>query len=403
MLLTQNKHKEPQTERELFNSLMLQFVSDYSCFFVPMDLTIQGNQKNKKPLKGYGWSNLTDDKYQAGRARILKNNSDDKTQLQELNRLEWSYKAVNRTKQLNSIFELLTLAQKQNNQYYLKELNGWSSYLHNLDAMAVIAGSSNLIVFDCDTEGHNSGVISSDDYQSVYTLKEWCTASGIDFSIFLDTLTVRTPSGGYHFIFRYIDRFKSTDISIKKQIGFLKSIDLIAGHNIFIAPYSAKVHNGVEVQRYLPVKLSNQDEKFSFEYLEASTSTRLHLSVLPDELEQAIIKKQEQEKPMQRLQVENIPKQFYTSTDKQKQRASKILAKNLNDFSLAGNGTRHDALLKNVRNVFMFYQYLLDYPKEYILDMFREKASQLGLSRSEIEKPLKDAMMFGLNNPKALN
>ena len=64
MLLTQNKHKEPQTEKELFNSLMLQFVSDYSCSFVPMDLTIQGNQKNKKPLKGYGWSNLTDDKYQ---------------------------------------------------------------------------------------------------------------------------------------------------------------------------------------------------------------------------------------------------------------------------------------------------------------------------------------------------
>lgn len=401
MLLTQNKHKEPQAESELFNSLMLQFVSDYSCFFVPMDLTIQGNQKNKKPLKGYGWSNLTDDKYQEGRARILKNNTDDKTQLQELNRLKWSYKAVNRTKQLNSIFELLTIAQKQGNQYYLKELNGWSRYLHNIDALSVIAGASNLIVFDCDTEGHNSGVISDDDYQSVNTLKEWCTASGIDFSIFLDTLTVRTPSGGYHFIFRCIDRFKSVNVSIKKQIGFLKSVDLIAGHNVFIAPYSAKIYDGVEVQRYLPVKLSNQDNSFSFEYLEASTSTRLHLSVLPDELELAIIKKQE--KPMQRLQVESIPKQFYTATERQRQKGAKILAKNLNDFSLAGNGTRHDALIKHVRNVFMFYQYLTDYPKEYILDMFREKASQLGLSRAEIETPLRDAMMFGLSNQKSLN
>lgn len=400
MLLTQNKHKEPQTEKELFNSLMLQFVSDYSCSFVPMDLTIQGNQKNKKPLKGYGWSNLTDDKYQDDRARLL-NNTDDKVRLQELNKLEWSYKAVNRTKQLNSIFELLTIAQKQGNQYYLKELNGWSRYLHNIDALSVIAGASNLIIFDCDTEGHNSGVIVSDDYQSVNTLKEWCIASGIDFNIFLNTLTVRTPSGGYHFIFRYIDRFKSVDTSIKKQIGFLKSIDLIAGHNVFIAPYSAKVHNGVDVQRYLPVKLSNQDNSFSFEYLEASTSTRLRLSVLPDELEQAIIKKQE--KPMQRLQVENTPKQFYTSTERQKQKASKILAKNLNNFSLAGNGTRHDALLKNVRNVFMFYQYLSDYPKEYILDMFRDKASQLGLSSSEIETPLRDAMKFGLSNQKTLN
>ena len=401
MLLTQNKHKEPQTEKELFNSLMLQFVSDYSCSFVPMDLTIQGNQKNKKPLKGYGWSNLTDDKYKKDRARILKNNTDDKTQLQELNRLKWSYKAVNRTKQLNSIFELLTIAQKQGNQYYLKELNGWSRYLHNIDALSVIAGASNLIIFDCDTEGHNSGVIVSDDYQSVNTLKEWCIASGIDFNIFLNTLTVRTPSGGYHFIFRYIDRFKSVDTSIKKQIGFLKSVDLIAGHNVFIAPYSAKIYNGVEVQHYLPVKLNNQDNSFSFEYLEASTSTRLRLSVLPDELEQAIIKKQE--KPMQRLQVENTPKQFYTSTERQKQKASKILAKNLNNFSLAGNGTRHDALLKNVRNVFMFYQYLSDYPKEYILDMFRDKASQLGLSSSEIETPLRDAMKFGLSNQKTLN
>lgn len=400
MLLTQNKHKEPQTERKLLNSMMLQFVSDYSCFFVPMDLTIQGNQKNKKPLKGYGWSNLTDDKYQKDRARILKNNADDKTQLQELNRLKWSYEAVNRTKQLNSIFELLTIAQKQGNQYYLKELNGWSRYLHNIDALSVIAGASNLIIFDCDTEGHNSGVITSDDYQSVNTLKEWCIASGIDFSIFLDTLTVRTPSGGYHFIFRYIDRFKSADVSIKKQIGFLKSVDLIAGHNVFIAPYSAKIYNGEEVQRYLPVKLNNQDNSFSFEYLEASTSTQLHLNVLPDKLEQAIIKNQE--KPMQRLQVDSTPKQFYTSTERQKQKASKILAKNLNDFSLAGNGTRHDALLKNVRNVFMFYQYLSDYPKEYILDMFRDKASQLGLSSSEIETPLRDAMKFGLSNQKIL-
>lgn len=111
MLLTQEKHKEPQTERELFNSLMLQFVSDYSCFFVPMDLTIQGNQKNKKPLKGYGWSNLTDDKYQDDIARLL-NNTDDKVRLQELNKLEWSYKAVNRTKQLNSIYKLLITAQR---------------------------------------------------------------------------------------------------------------------------------------------------------------------------------------------------------------------------------------------------------------------------------------------------
>ena len=400
MLLTQNKHKEPQIERKLFNTLMFQFVSDYSCFFVPMDLTIQGNQNNKKPLKGYGWSNLTADKYQKDRARILKNNTDDKTQLQALNRLKWSYKAVNRTKQLNSIFELLTIAQKQGNQYYLKELNGWSRYLHNFDALSVIAGSSNLIVFDCDTEGHNSGAISSDDYQSVNTLKEWCTASGIDFSVFLDTLTVRTPSGGYHFIFRYIDRFKSTAVSIKKQIGFLKSVDLIAGHNVFIAPYSAKIYDGVEIQRYLPVKLSNQDNSFSFEYLEASTSTELHLNVLPDELEQAIIKKQE--KPMQRLQLESTSKLFYTATERQRQKASKILAKNLNDFSLAGNGTRHDALLKNVRNVFMFYQFLTDYPKDYILDMFREKATQLGLSRSEIEAPLRDAMMFGLSNQKIL-
>ena len=399
MLLTQEKHKEPQTERELFNSLMLQFVSDYSCFFVPMDLTIQGNQKNKKPLKGYGWSNLTDDKYQDDRARLL-NNTDDKVRLQELNKLEWSYKAVNRTKQLNSIYKLLITAQRSGNQYYITLLNSWSSYIHNLDAMALIAGASDLIVFDCDTEDHNTGE-TSEQCDSLNALKEWCISSGIDFNIFLNTLTVRTPSGGYHFIFRYIDRFKSVPASIKKQIGFLKSVDLIAGHNIFIAPYSAKVHNGVDAQRYLPVKLSNQGNDFSFEYLEASISTRLHLCVLPDELELAISKKQY--KPMQRLQVESKPMRCYSATDKQKQKGRKILSRNLNDFSLAGNGTRHDTLLKNVRNVFMFYQYLSDYPKEYILDMYTEKASQLGLSRSEIEKPLKDAMMFGLSNQKVLN
>lgn len=377
MLLTQEKHKEPQTERELFNSLMLQFVSDYSCFFVPYDLTVQGKIRKKKALDGYGWAKL--DKF---------------------NCTKWRKRAVNRTKQLNSIFELLTIAQKQNNQYYLKELNSWNKYLHNIDAMAVITGASNIVVFDCDTEDHNTGE-TSEQCDSLNALKEWCISLGIDFNIFLNTLTVRTPSGGYHFFFRYIDRFKNIETSIKKETGFLKSIDLMAGHNVIVAPYSAKVHNGVDVQRYLPVKLSNQDDVFSFEYLEASTSTRLHLSVLPDELELAISKKQY--KTMQRLQVETKPMRCYSATDKQKQRGRKILSRNLNDFSLAGNGTRHDALIKHARNVFMFYQYLSDYPKEYILDMFREKALQLGLSRSEIEKPLKDAMMFGLSNQKVLN
>lgn len=390
--------KEPDADAIILNSLMLQFMSDYSCFFVPMDISIHGEQKNKKPLKGYGWANLNEDQYQTDRARLLNHNND-KASLQELNKLEWRYQAAKRTKQLNDVFDLLEVAKKQSNQYYQDKLKGWNNYLQKVKSMAVIAGASDLIVFDCDTEGHNTGN-TSEQCESLNTLKSWCTSSGIDFNIFLNTLTVRTPSGGYHFIFRYIDKFRCGNDSIKKQISFLKSIDLIAGHNVFIAPYSAKIYDNQKALHYLPVKLSNQDDAFNFEYLPATASTRLQIKVLPDELERAITKKQE--KPLQQSRV-IAPRKFYASTERQRQKASKILSRNLQEFSLAGNGTRHDALLKYVRNVFMFYNYLTDYPKDYILDMFRDRAIQLGLSISEIETPLKDAMNYGLNNQKHLD
>lgn len=394
--------KEPDADAILLNSLMLQFMSDYSCYFVPMDISIHGEQKNKKPLKGYGWANLNEDQYQTDRARLLNHNND-KASLKELNKLEWKYQASKRTKQLNDVFDLLEVAKKQSNQYYQDKLKCWNNYLQNVKSMAVIAGASDLIVFDCDTEGHNTGN-TSEQCESLNTLKNWCTSSGIDFNIFLNTLTVRTPSGGYHFIFRYIDKFRCGKDSIKKQISFLKSIDLIAGHNVFIAPYSAKIYDNQKALHYLPVKLSNQDDTFNFEYLPATASTRLQINVLPDELERAITKKQEKpdKKPLNQLRV-IAPRKFYASTERQRQKASKILSRNLQDFSLAGNGTRHDALLKHVRNVFMFYNYLTDYPKDYILDMFRNRAIQLGLSISEIETPLKDAMNYGLNNQKLLD
>ena len=283
--------KEPDADAIILNSLMLQFMSDYSCFFVPMDISIHGEQKNKKPLKGYGWANLNEDQYQTDRARLLNHNND-KASLQELNKLEWRYQAAKRTKQLNDVFDLLEVAKKQSNQYYQDKLKGWNNYLQKVKSMAVIAGASDLIVFDCDTEGHNTGN-TSEQCESLNTLKSWCTSSGIDFNIFLNTLTVRTPSGGYHFIFRYIDKFRCGNDSIKKQIGFLKSIDLIAGHNVFIAPYSAKIYDNQKALHYLPVKLSNQDDAFNFEYLPATASTRLQINVLPDELERAITKKQE--------------------------------------------------------------------------------------------------------------
>ena len=394
--------KEPDADAILLNSLMLQFMSDYSCYFVPMDISIHGEQKNKKPLKGYGWANLNEDQYQTDRARLLNHNND-KASLKELNKLEWKYQASKRTKQLNDVFDLLEVAKKQSNQYYQDKLKCWNNYLQNVKSMAVIAGASDLIVFDCDTEGHNTGN-TSEQCESLNTLKNWCTSSGIDFNIFLNTLTVRTPSGGYHFIFRYIDKFRCGKDSIKKQISFLKSIDLIAGHNVFIAPYSAKIYDNQKALHYLPVKLSNQDDTFNFEYLPATASTRLQINVLPDELERAITKKQEKpdKKPLNQLRV-IAPRKFYASTERQRQKASKILSRNLQDFSLAGNGTRHDALLKHVRNVFMFYNYLTDYPKDYILDMFRNRAIQQGLSISEIETPLKDAMNYGLNNQKLLD
>lgn len=394
--------KEPDADAILLNSLMLQFMSDYSCYFVPMDISIHGEQKNKKPLKGYGWANLNEDQYQTDRARLLNHNND-KASLKELNKLEWKYQASKRTKQLNDVFDLLEVAKKQSNQYYQDKLKCWNNYLQNVKSMAVIAGASDLIVFDCDTEGHNTGN-TSEQCESLNTLKNWCTSSGIDFNIFLNTLTVRTPSGGYHFIFRYIDKFRCGKDSIKKQISFLKSIDLIAGHNVFIAPYSAKIYDNQKALHYLPVKLSNQDDTFNFEYLPATASTRLQINVLPDELERAITKKQEKpdKKPLNQLRV-IAPRKFYASTERQRQKASKILSRNLQEFSLAGNGTRHDALLKHVRDVFMFYNYLTDYPKDYILDMFRNRAIQLGLSISEIETPLKDAMNYGLNNQKLLD
>ena len=396
-IFIQTRHTESVTEKTILNICMFRFLMDHACYCVPMTFSKRDGQK--RPMNGYSWAKYSDEQYRAelDRAQSLVNQ---KLRQKELATIKRKHLGVKALQKFNNTLSLINTAIHSNDSYLIDSIkDDYALLLDNVSATSILVENS-FIVFDCDTEDHNSvnGQNGSIDCPSLLRLKEWCDSHNLSFNMFQNTFTVRTTSGGYHFYFYYAGD------AIKRKIGLVEKVDLIAGHSLIMSPYSAKsfISNGVDnsqVIRYLPVQLQLKNNQIEYSYLQKLPQVK----PLPSDLEKILIREQTSSKTVANTSVEvintymNIP-----MTQNRKRIGQKILMNNLHDFGCTGEGLRHDSLLKHVRNVFMFYSYLRDYGQEEILTMFKERALTLGLSSGEIDTPMRDAMKFGLQHQKLL-
>ena len=392
MRFNQTKHTETERERKLLNGRMFQFILNHSFYCVPMKVSkIDGR---KKPKSGYRWANFSEEQYklELERAQVIQNSKLRQSTLNDLNR---KYTGVQNLQRFNRELSLINTAKRSNDPYLIDSVkDDYKLIINNENMTGILTQENNLLVFDCDTEDHNSGdVTHAPDCPSLHRLKEWCDSHGLSFDMFQNTFTVRTTSGGYHFYFYY------TGDVIKRQIGFVKKVDLITGRGLIIAPYSAKtfIDNG-QVIRYLPVQLQFDNGQIKYSYLRLSKANEIQM--LPNELEQAIINFQ----PVtQKKNLELKPFQRHTITDADFCKGQSILKKHLNKFAHTEEGQRNDALRDHVRVVFRYYSYLSRYSPSEITEMFKEKALTLGLTEAEIDATILSAMNFGLQRQLKLN
>ena len=354
-----------------FNKKMLSFCALNDCYFVPMEL----KNNSKKPFRRYGWKERTF----AEHLQILQSG---KERAQDVIA---SYRNSKHTEMLNHWFDILIELKKQHKKPS-KRLLKFRDYIMSFEALALHAGKSKLVIFDCDSEGHNQPGMTGSICNGLLNLQAWCRKASLNFNDFLNTATSKTPSGGYHFFFRY------DKSDIKKAVSFLPNVDLITGKNIIIAPYSAKYVNESK-SFYEHGSLIIKDGTFIFD-----AGTTQDIKSLPQNIRDAVIKAQKP-KPVPKPMTVKAAMPVYAATDKEKQRAFKLLNRHLNDFRNAQKGQRHDLLLSHVRAVFMFYQYLKDdYTQEDIMQMFTNEALSLGLTSSEIRHTILDAVKFGLSH-----
>lgn len=357
---------------------MLSFCAVNNCYFVPMSLST-----TKKPCYGYKWANRPLEEH----LKLLQSKEKERDFIKAKEAVR-DYRASKYTENLNHYFQKLIRLKKEHKQPSGRLLQFRKYIITSFDALALQVGKSNLIVFDCDVKNHNDIVNfnnSCNDCNGLDVLIDWCKKENLNFNDFLNTATSRTPSGGYHFFFKY----DKTDI--KKVISFLPHVDLISGNNLTIAPFSAKNINGI-TKHYEHGILSITDGLYSF-----STSKINKIHPLPSSVRDVILKIQKPKK----IAPTNVFTPVLKASDRQKNRALKILQRHLNDFRNASEGQRHDQLLHHVRCVFMFYQYLTDYTHDDIITMFKDIAIDLGLTVSEIRQPILDAMNFGLSHQKS--
>lgn len=378
---------ETEEQKSLLNKLLLNFILDNGCYCVPMNIR---EGAPKKPLSRYAWKQQTMEEYLREQKQVELISDKHKRQ-QEQRTLVRTYRARKHTQSLNHYLKQYKKADSKHDLTVFRYLRVFD-YALTIPSYAIVTGKSKLLVIDCDTSNHNEGEEQASCI-GLDNLKKWCLDCGIDFNIFLNALTIRTTSGGYHFIFKY------EGIEIKKEVGFVASVDLITGQNIFNAPYCAKFTKQGTVKRYLPVRLSEKEGKFVFEYLHFDEN--LNIGILPKELEIALLKHQEPK--IKSFIYDNYKPVVYAISERQKKGARRILEKHLNELAQSAEGGRHEAILKHARAIFMFYQYLSDdYSVDTISSMIENIALNLGLSSGEIKAPLRDAIKFGLSHSKEL-
>lgn len=379
-------NKETEEQAKLFNKLQLNFILENNCYCVPMNI------KDKKPLSRYAWKQQTQEEYFKELEQISQT-PDKRERAYQQTKLVHQYRSRKHTQNLNRFLVNYHQADIEHKETVFRYL-GLYDYAQSISSFAIVAGKSNLLVIDCDTSNHNEGEEQASCI-GLDNLKKWCKDYKVDFNLFLlNALIVRTTSGGYHFIFKYKGSY------IKKEIGLVNSVDLITGQNVFNAPYCARFTAKGAIKRYLPVKLSEQEGSFVYEYL--PLDTQLHINILPVEIESALIRHQEaKRKPYSNSTYKPI---LFATSDTQVKRARSILERHLNNFALVSKGKRNNTLLKDVAAVFMFYHYLKSvFTIDDIKSMFEREALNLGMVRSEFNSTFNQAVRFGLDHAKELN
>lgn len=142
----------------------------------------------------------------------------------------------------NHIKDIQTLERViKTNKFVYADKNGNMKNKTNITGFALLTGEqSNIVVIDCDRHGKEDGVKVFDNYVKEHNIN-------------INTLAVKTPTGGVHYYF-------DTDDSFKNSTGILPSVDVRANGGIIVLPGSKRedgvyeVINDVEIQE-LPNEL----------------------------------------------------------------------------------------------------------------------------------------------------
>ncbi len=358
---------------------LLDFCVQRNCLYlVPMNPNPKPNKEGKtfkKPMFRYSNADI--------------NNLDCKD-----NDYQRKYRAIKHTMSLNHALSCMYRVQRNPKRSYLEYYKLALTYR----AFKIDCKKSNLLVIDCDMQDHNSSNSTADinnpnECKGLMTLKNWCHKHRINIDLILNTFTVRTTSGGYHFYFRY----NQHQSALKHKIGYLPCIDIITNSSGIVAPCS--VFKG---KYYSPCRLAMDSHKQFKCRLEPNLllDTTCHIKSLPNEIYEL-------------LQADLTPKPIVTpnikpieleTTTKEKQIVKKIITRALDNLTNAGAGNRNMTLNKQVGFIYQYFNYWRnDVSEDQINDQITAIALNLGLDISSIKATIHSGMQWGMNHQLLIN
>ncbi len=392
------------------NTKLIDFALKNKLYIIPFeeDSSIRG----KVPLKNFRWIDYRDPRIEEEYKQILTlleknpNVSFLKNELNNnRNKLLGSYITYSFNRYLREYFASVKSGCTPSNPLDPSYRAYKFSIRHG--TYAVKCDKSNLLVIDCDSENHNSSNVPEKmECFGLKNLMKWFYVKKLPLEILSGTLVVKTCSGGFHFIYRYsnnsiikkVDFLNNIDLGGDLKSGIKKSVDLICGNNVFIAPYSLNKKYGTNA-RYLPIKMIfTGPDSYSTEVYEPEEPIS-NIREIDANLESAL-ESISNKKTVDSFSISTNTPKYYSDSENKK--ARDIYRKNLEQLRQASIGQRHDELLRHCRNIFMFYRYLDESDLSIIQRLTDIAVNELGLKLHEVRTPLKDAMYYGLAHQKII-
>ncbi len=379
-----------QQKHDFFNSLIgnsqalttksiLDFCVHRNCLYlVPMNPNPKPNKDGKtlkKPLYRYSNADI--------------NNLDCKD-----NDYQRRYRAIKHTMSLNHALSCMYRVQRNPKRSYLEYYKLALTYR----AFKIDCKKSHLLVIDCDMQDHNASnrtanIDNPNECQGLLTLKKWCHEHRINIDLILNTFTVRTTSGGYHFYFRY----NQHQSALKHKIGYLPCIDIITNSSGIVAPCS--VFKG---KFYLPCRLAMDSHKQFKCRLEPNLllDTTCHIKSIPEPIYE-LLKADLELKP---FTIPNIKPIELQTTSREKQIVKKIITKSLDNLTNAGAGNRNATLNKETGYIYQYFNYWCnDVSESQINNQITAIALNLGLDISSIKSTIQSGIQWGMNHQLPIN